>query len=203
MQVPKGASRLPAGHLEGSMRTREFGIPLVALGLVGATSCDPKGEEDDDDYSDIPILGSNGTGYDGGDGGDGGDGTFDGEDTLLGAWSLTEVEGVPWSYGYSYTYGGCTVTYAFSIVFDFDEEVGESGFSGVLSQAYTYTFEGDCARESYSYGEEYGATGERFSARRYGIQATSLGLRFDCELAEGDLDDMNCTYAGLSYRWQR
>ena len=35
MQVSKGASRLPAGHLEGSMRTREFGIPLVALGLVG------------------------------------------------------------------------------------------------------------------------------------------------------------------------
>lgn len=187
------------------MSARTHGIPLVALGLV-TTSCFGKAEDDDDeDWSDIPLLGEDGApgSGDGGDAATGDGASSTGGDTLIGEWLLTEVDGSPYGDFYEYDYGDCTLVYGRQVAFVFEGSDADVQ-PGVLELRYTYESLGDCDYDyDYSYADELRANGQRRAARTYDIAVDELGLTFSCELRSADLDDMDCDYGSSVFLFER
>lgn len=187
------------------MWKRSYNIPTLALGLGAAVSgCFSKADDDDEDVSDIPLLG--GVSRNAGVGGTGGtDGTTtSGTDDLLGSWLLTEIDGMVAYTSYSYTYGACTYTYSNSNTLEFDT-VTSDGFSGLFVSSSGYDVEGEDCDEGYGYGygSESPATAATVALRQYEITFEEFGFRMDCTQDDTDLNILDCDYYGQTFRWER
>ena len=187
------------------MSKRSFGIPVLTLGLVAQGACDDKAGDDDDDYSDIPLLGSGDAGMAPGTD-PGPDVDPDAEDPLLGAWALTAINGrSPYSI---YDYGGCSIYYGAQYDLYFDT-VRPDEIRGSFTQGPNIWFADTPACETYSTyysGYDYSyvedAVAESIGARTYAIRTSGGTLQMECAMS-ADFNLLDCTDFGTSYTFTR